>query len=242
MELAPTPPNPSPGRLAKPSPEIWRSPHASCTQTELCRIPADVTSERPSGETAIPSSSVGPKVNCSGTPPGKCWRQIWYPSPASALKYIILPSGLHAAYVQRAVFGPAVSPPLLPSKGSTRHGRHPTLSISETRVHLPSGDIQERCAIPPISAGRYTSRSPARLSVAVAMPICMPVLISENTTCSRSTHVSAAAFGRSSCGSPPSAGTTQVFHPALESVAVYAMRDPSGEKAGALFGESSWVS
>src|SRR5271165_3724545 len=184
-------------------------------------MPAEVTSEWPSGETAMPSSSVGPKVSCSGSPPGKCWRQIWNPLPTSALKYIVLPSGLHPAYVQGAVFGPAVSPLLLPSKGTTRHGRHPPLPISdEIRTHLPSGDIQERCAIPTTSAGRYTSRSPARLSVAVTTPMCMPVLISENNTCPRSTHVSAAAFGRSSCGSPPSTGTIQVFHPALLSVAV----------------------
>lgn len=73
---------------------------------------------------------------------------------------------------------------------------------------------------PGYSVGRYISRSPARLSVAVATPICWPVLISENTTCCLSAHVSPDAFGRISWGSPPRTGTTQVFHPKFESVAV----------------------
>ena len=40
-----------------------------------------------------------------------------------------------------------------------------------------------------------------RLSVAVATPIWTPVLISENTTCCLSAHVSPDVFGRSSWGS-----------------------------------------
>jgi hypothetical protein len=75
------------------------------------------------------------------------------------------------------------------ARRTKQHGRQPTRSISEMRTHLPSGDTHERCAIPSLSAGRYTSRSSARLSVAVATPIAVvvptaaPVLLSENTTC-----------------------------------------------------------
>src|SRR6516162_8769880 len=110
----------------------------------LCRTPADVTSECPSGATAMPSSSVGPNVICSGTPFGNRWRQMWNPSPASALKYIHRPSGAQPAYVQRPLVGPATSPPEFPSNGTTRHDRQPASSISETSTHLPFGDSQER--------------------------------------------------------------------------------------------------
>ena len=36
--------------------------------TVLSVVPTDVTNERPSGDTAIPSSSVAPKVTCCGVP------------------------------------------------------------------------------------------------------------------------------------------------------------------------------
>ena len=39
-------------------------------------VPTDVISERPSGAIAIPSSCVGPKVTCSGSPRGNGWRQM----------------------------------------------------------------------------------------------------------------------------------------------------------------------
>src|SRR6516162_7683336 len=96
--------------------------------------------ERPSEEKAMPSSSVGPEVTCSGCPSGKRWRQMWkLPSPAFELKYIQRPSGDQAAEVQAPVGGPTLLPTDVESKDNRRHGNHPA-SISAIRTHLPSGD------------------------------------------------------------------------------------------------------
>jgi hypothetical protein len=64
------------GCSAWPSSEICRSPRRSCTQMLLCFTPTAVTYERPSGANAIPSSSVGPELICSGCPSGKRCRQV----------------------------------------------------------------------------------------------------------------------------------------------------------------------
>src|SRR6185369_11844876 len=56
-----------------------------------------------------------------------------------------------------------------------------------------------------------------------------------------SIHTSPEAFGSHSRGSPPSTGTTQVSQ-SRELPFVYAIRDPSGEKTGLIFGVSSCVS
>src|SRR5690349_11353799 len=123
------------GRDADPSEVICRSPFASWIQTELWTSPTDDISERPSGAIAIPSCSVGPKVNCSAAPPFVRCRHMWYPvAPAFEFRYIHSPSGDQAAYVHEPFGGPTCFPGELPSKGTTRHGSHPSLSISTTNT------------------------------------------------------------------------------------------------------------
>src|SRR5262249_14885297 len=125
-----------------------RSPWLSCTQTLLCLAPTAVTNERPSGAMAIPSSSVGPEVICSGCPSGKRCRQVWKTPPALELKYIHCPSSDHAANVHHAPGGPTGFAGELPSKGARRQGPKPPRSfISTTRTDLPSGDGYDRCAM-----------------------------------------------------------------------------------------------
>ena len=98
-------------------------------------MPIEVTNERPSGANSIPSSSVTPKVTCSGVPSGKRCRQMWYPPPVLAEKYIHFPSGDQAASVHCAGAGPTGFPGELPSKGINRQGSH------ESRVHLNHQDL-----------------------------------------------------------------------------------------------------
>src|SRR6185295_1820942 len=115
-------------------------------------VPTAVTSDVPSAETAIPSSSVAPAVSWSGVPSGKRCRQMWNAPPAFVTRYIHLPSGDQAAAVHAAPGGPTVRAPELPSNGTTRHGCHThggRRSISAaTRTHLRSGDTYDRCAMP----------------------------------------------------------------------------------------------
>lgn len=169
--------------------------------------------ERPSGAIAMPSSSVGPDVICSGSPFGNRCRQMWKRPPALELMYIHFPSGDHAANVHPAPGGPTRRPCELPSMGTTRHGTHGAASISTTSAHLPSGDGYERCAMPVSRAGTYTSRDRARLSSAVTIAMCSPSLISENKIRCLSIHTKPDAFVSHRRGSPPRTGTTHVSQP-----------------------------
>src|SRR5262249_41020210 len=95
---------------------------------------------------------------------------MWNPLPASAEKYIHRPSGDHAALVHLPGRGPTCLPGDELSNGTRRQGIHPCRSISATRTDLWSGDRYERWAMPSsLGGGRYTSRSSARLSAAVAI-------------------------------------------------------------------------
>src|SRR5579862_496506 len=106
----------------------------------LCSVPTAVTSDLPSGATAMPSSWLVPDVICCGTPSGNFSRQRWKPLPASAEKYIHLPSGDHAALVHLDGAGPTTRPCEPPLKGVRRQGSQPRLSISTTSTHLRSGE------------------------------------------------------------------------------------------------------
>jgi hypothetical protein len=88
---------------------------------------------------AMPSSSVGPEVICSGFPVGKCWRQMWNAPPELELKYIHFPFGDHAAKVQAPSGGPTCRPGEFASSGTRRHGIQGP-SISTTSTHLPFGE------------------------------------------------------------------------------------------------------
>src|SRR5579859_295648 len=109
-------------------------------ETTLWRRPTDVIMERPSGDRAIPSSSVGPEVSCSGLPSGKRCRQIWKLSSPCKLRYIHFPSCDQAALVHGAFASPTCLPADPPPTGTTRQGNHSPLSISTSRTHLPSGE------------------------------------------------------------------------------------------------------
>src|SRR5215470_6018858 len=85
-----------------------------------------------------------------------------------------------------------------------------------------------------LDAGRYTSRSSARLSVEVAIFMYAPLVISENITRCSPNQDSPEAFGSMRQGIPPGTGTTQVSQTPRSTV-VYAMRAPSGEKTGLIF-------
>src|SRR5205807_2863118 len=87
------------GRSANPCDVSWRSPALSRSQIEACLTPTLVIRYSPSGVTAVPSSSVGPKVICSAEPSGKACLQRWYPPLALEEKYIQRPSGDQAAVV-----------------------------------------------------------------------------------------------------------------------------------------------
>src|SRR5690349_14223922 len=107
----------------------------------LCRTPTAVTNERPSGAMAIPSSSVGPEVICSGCPSGKRCRQVWNAPLELELKYIHLPSGDQAAKWHEPSSGPIGLAGDLPSKGTRRQGpKPPPASISTTSTDLRSGE------------------------------------------------------------------------------------------------------
>src|SRR5712671_5663842 len=96
--------------------------------------------DRPSGATAIPSSSVGPDVICS--------EAASVAPSAFDVPYIHAPSGAHAAKRQAASGGPTWRPRDVPLMGTSRHGIHSPLSvISAMSAHLPSADGYERCAI-----------------------------------------------------------------------------------------------
>ncbi len=64
-----------------------------------------------------------------------------------------------------------------------------------------------------------------------------PILISENSSLDLSTQLRPEALGSHRRGSPPKTGTAYVSHtlPATE----YAIRDPSGENTGLIFGRLS---
>src|SRR5579864_3310146 len=85
--------------------------------------------------------------------------------------------------------------------------------------------------------GTYRSRDSVRLSVAVTRAMWIPFLASENRRWCSSIQVRPEAFGSHTCGAPPSTGTTHVSHGT-----VYAMREPSGENSGLIFGSASRVS
>src|SRR5579864_275888 len=85
------------------------------------------------------------------------------------------------------------------------------------------------------------SRESLRDSVELTMAMCSPDLISENITCSGPTQTRPDALGSQRSGWPPKTGTTQVSQ-LKPLIAVYAMREPSGEKIGPILGKLSWVS
>src|SRR5262245_36092311 len=148
---------------------------------------------------AMPSSSLGPEVICSGWPSGKRCLQVWKVPPALELKYIHLPSGGQAAKVQPASGGPTCRPAELPSKGTSLQGSHAARSISTTSAHLPSGEGYDRCAIPSLPAGTLISRCPARLSSAATRAIWKRLsLISENRILSLLDHTNPEALGSQS--------------------------------------------
>src|SRR6516164_6317428 len=90
---------------------------------------------------AIPSSSVGPFVICSGSPFGNRSLQIWNLPPLLVLMYIHFPSGDHVPVVHWASAGPTSRPWSFPSNGTNRHGViFPCEFICTTNTHFPSGD------------------------------------------------------------------------------------------------------
>ena len=105
-------------------------------------MPIDVTMDRPSGDSATPSSSSGPKVICSGAPSGNLWRHRCELPPTMAAKYIHRPSGDHAAETH-VPCGPTRRPAELPSNGTNRHGwlKAWTPVISTTSTHRRSGEL-----------------------------------------------------------------------------------------------------
>src|SRR5262249_34540113 len=176
---------------------------------------------------AMPSSCVGPEVNCSGSESvpleEKRCRQMWKAPPASELRYIHLPSGDQAAN-QQAPGGPTGRLGELASTAINRHGSHlPRSSISAANVQLPSGDGNERWAIAPFGIGTYRSRSFARLSSAATIFIWLPwlfLIFSENRIFCRAAHASPEAFGSQWRGSPPKVETSQLSHSFLASTVV----------------------
>lgn len=207
----------------------------------LCPMPIDVTNERPSGAKLIPSSCVTPKVTCSGVPSGNRCRQMWTPPAVLAVKYIHFPSGDQAASVHCADAGPTGLPESLPSMGTSRHGSQDRASISTTSTCVRSGESDERCAIPYSSGGTYTFRDSLRLSFAVTMDIWPPRPVSSENRIrdcpARSLNsVSPSALVKSSCGRPPSTGTTHVSIVGLSPPrpVEYRTRDPSAEKCGLI--------
>src|SRR5918996_5305450 len=72
------------------------------------------------------------------------------------------------------------------------------------------------------------------------MAMWFPVLISENRRSRLPIHVRPDAFRSHSLGSPLTVGTCHVSHE-FPSLTVYAMRLPSGEKTGLIFGRASFV-
>src|SRR5260370_3313781 len=85
------------------------------------------------------------------------------------------------------------------------------------------------------------SRDSPRDSFEVTSAICSPDLISENITCSGVVQTRPEALGSHRSASPANTGTTHVSQLNPTSL-VYAMREPSGEKTGPIFGRLSWVS
>src|SRR5215467_11480426 len=96
--------------------------------------------DRPSAATAMPSSSAGPDVICSGTPSGKRCRQVWNAPPALELKYIHFPSGDQAAKVHGAPCGPTSFPWELAFMGTTRQGCQGPPFRSVINAQFPSGE------------------------------------------------------------------------------------------------------
>src|SRR5215469_3413610 len=178
-----------------------------------------------------PSSSLAPEgVNCCGTPLGKRCRQMWYPVPPSAVKYIHFPSGDHCAQVHEPI-GPTAFPVDLPSNGIRRHCVHHDLSISAPSTHLPSGESADRWIMPwRRSAGTYTSRSSVRLRLEVPRTICMPFLIAEYMTWSLLAKLNPVALAMNSLGSAaPRRGISYVFHSNAVSICVNSTRLLSSE-------------
>src|SRR5580658_1619017 len=106
----------------------------------LSSAPIDVITDRPSLSTATPSSSVGPKVICSGCPSVDRWRHRWLRPSTAAVKYIQEPSGDQPADVH-APLGPTGLASPLPASEMRLHGAHPpSSSISTTKADLWSGE------------------------------------------------------------------------------------------------------
>src|SRR5687767_5711458 len=108
--------------MTSPSDERGCSPLESWIQIALRSVPTEVMTD-PSGETAMPSSWLGPNVSCSGSPFGNRCRHKWDFSSTSTLKYIHVPSGDHPA-VEHLPRGPTNLPVELPSRGTRRQGSH----------------------------------------------------------------------------------------------------------------------
>src|SRR4051812_9367394 len=125
------------------------------------------------------------------------------------------PSGDQATLVQRAGDGPISRPDELPSNGTRRHDPKTLTSfISAVSTHCPSGDRPDRCAMPFSCAGKYTARAPPPFAAAVARPMWLPRLISENRIWLEPMNVSPELLVSHSRGSPRTTGTTQVSQPA----------------------------
>src|SRR5262249_40097511 len=153
----------------------------------------EVIRDRPSGAIAMPSSSVGPDVNCSGGPSGKhCRHKCRRPSTRTA-KYIQVPSGDHAAAEHRPG-GPACLPAELPFRGTKRHGLK-TRSDSTIKTHWRSGEALELKPQLSTDTGKYMSRCSDRSSLAVTTTL---FLISENRRCCSSSQLRPPAFERNS--------------------------------------------
>src|SRR5262249_115128 len=134
------------GTNAYPSFETSRSSDPSRTRIDDCRLPSDVNSERPSRAMAMPSSSPGANVICSGAPSGnRCRQMCKRPLPFDE-KYIHRPSGDHAADVH-CPSGPTRRV-TRPSIDTSRHGCQTGRTISATSTQAPSGDGYERWAMP----------------------------------------------------------------------------------------------
>src|ERR1700739_2274242 len=103
-------------------------------------MPTEVIMERPSGSTAMASSSAGPYVICSGLPLGKRWRQRWLWPATWAAKYIHAPLGDQPADVH-APSGPMFLGAEEPSSEMITQGAQPPFSfICTTSAVLRSGE------------------------------------------------------------------------------------------------------
>src|SRR5580693_5235725 len=94
-------------------------------------------------------------------------------------------------------------------------------------LHYPSRQPAQNCHPEPDKTGgpsraraeARTDREP-RLSEAVTIAMCSPLLISEKSKCWGLIQVRPEAFGNQSCSLPPRTGTNQVSQPKAPSRAV----------------------